>query len=297
MQITPSFMRAFSVGVDTRFNQRFAAIQPTYQRFSMVVNSTTRENAYPKLSELPGIREWIGDRVVHSLSASSFTIVNRTFEETLGISREDIEDDQFGLFNTSVDMLAQDAAEFPDLLTYGLLKRGNVEKCSDGQYFFDTDHQTYDASGAVVSASNFGGGTGTPWYLFDVSRPLRPLIFQNRRSFQLTAKTALDDDNVFKAREFQWGVDGRCNVGFGPWQLAYMSRQPLTAANYEAARAAMASRRRPNGTPLSILPNLLVVPGTLEGDGRRLLNSENLPNGESNPWKGSAELLVAAQLG
>lgn len=47
------------------------------------------------------------------------------------------------------------------------------------------------------------------------------------------------DENVFYKREYIYGSDGRCNVGFGLWQLAYASKQPLTAENYEAARAAM----------------------------------------------------------
>lgn len=295
-QINPGFMRAFSTGVNLMFNESFASVAPLWSSIATEVKSTTRENAYPKLSELPGIREWIGDRVVNSISTSDYRITNRSFEETIGISRDDIEDDQLGIFQPATRQLGRDAAEFPDILVFGLLKRGGVELCYDGQYFFDIDHETYNDAGTVVSASNFTAGAGPAWYLFDTRRALKPLIFQNRKPFQFVAKTDLSDENVFRAKEFQWGVDGRCNVGFGPWQTAYMSKAPLTAANYEAARTAMGSRRRPNGTPLAIDPNLLVVPAALEGDGRRLLTSENLPNGESNPWKGSAELLKVAHL-
>ncbi|PYG27846.1 Mu-like prophage major head subunit gpT family protein [Pelagimonas varians] len=43
-------------------------------------------------------------------------------------------------------------------------------------------------------------------------------------------------------------------------------------------------------------PNLLVVRPSLENAGRKLLNSEYVAGGETNEWKGSAELLVVLWL-
>lgn len=294
-QISPQFMRDFSTGVDLRFNRAFEGVAPLWPRIATEATSTTRENAYPRLGDIPGVREWIGDRVVHSLSASKYTITNRTFEQTLSVSREDIEDDQLGLFNTGVDMLARNAAEFPDLLAFGLLARGETAPCYDGQYFFDTDHEGFDAAGNPVSVSNFAAGGGPGWYLIDTRRGLLPLIFQRRRAFAITAKTALTDDNVFNAGEFVWGTDGRCNVGFGLWQVAYKSRLPLTPENYNAARVAMASLRRRSGAPLAVAPNLLLVPTSLEAAARTLLNAEQIA-GSTNTWRGTAELLVSPHL-
>ena len=50
------------------------------------------------------------------------------------------------------------------------------------------------------------------------------------------------------------------------------------------------------GRPLGIKPNLLVVPPALESAGRKILNSENASGGETNEWKGTAELLVVPWL-
>ena len=54
--------------------------------------------------------------------------------------------------------------------------------------------------------------------------------------------------------------------------------------------------RDSNGRPLGIKPNLLVVPPALESKGLKLLNSENAAGGETNEWKGTAELLVVPWL-
>lgn len=61
------------------------------------------------------------------------------------------------------------------------------------------------------------------WFLLCTKQFLKPLIFQKRRDMKLTAKTKLEDDNVFLRDEYLWGVDGRSNVGYGFWQMAYGS--------------------------------------------------------------------------
>ena len=61
------------------------------------------------------------------------------------------------------------------------------------------------------------------WFLLCTKRPVKPFIFQSRRKPQLVAKDRPNDDNVFWEKEFVYGVDARCNAGYGLWQLAYGS--------------------------------------------------------------------------
>src|SRR5690606_13198076 len=116
-------------------------------------------------------------------SVHDFTIKNRTFENTVGVPREAIEDDTFGVFSPLMAQLGQDAANHPAELVYALLAAGFSAKCYDGQFFFDTDHPVINAAGTEASVSNFGGGSGTAWYLFDTSRVMKPLILQRRRNY------------------------------------------------------------------------------------------------------------------
>ncbi|WP_334110868.1 Mu-like prophage major head subunit gpT family protein [Thermodesulfitimonas autotrophica] len=66
-------------------------------------------------------------------------------------------------------------------------------------------------------------GNDNMWFLLDVSKPIKPLIFQRRRAPQFVAKDQPDDENVFMKKEFLYGVDSRDNAGYGLWQLAYGS--------------------------------------------------------------------------
>ncbi|HBL49647.1 MAG TPA: head protein [Ruminiclostridium sp.] len=61
------------------------------------------------------------------------------------------------------------------------------------------------------------------WFLLCTKRPIKPFIFQNRRKPQLVPKDNPSDDNVFFQKEYIYGVDSRCNAGYGLWQLAFGS--------------------------------------------------------------------------
>ncbi|MFZ7089844.1 Mu-like prophage major head subunit gpT family protein [Primorskyibacter sp. 2E233] len=96
--------------------------------------------------------------------------------------------------------------------------------------------------------------------------------------------------------EYIYGVRARVNAGFGLWQLAYGSTDTLDEANYAAARAAMMGYRSNSGRLLGVKPKVLVVPPSLEDEALHLLNTENKDGGGSNPYKGTAELIVSPWL-
>jgi phage major head subunit gpT-like protein len=296
--INSASLQALSTGFNTAFNSGFQAVDPVYSAVCMMTKSSGKDEVYAWLGQLPGIREWLGPRIINKLEVNGYRIENRTFESTIEVSRTSIEDDRVGVFAPMFEDLGRRAAEFPDELFAELIQSGFTSTCYDGQYFFDTDHPVSPAPGVdAESVSNFAGGSGPAWYLLDLSRSIRPFIYQERIPFTLQRRDKDSDSNVFDEDSYLYGVRGRCNVGFGLWQMAYASKQTLNADSYEDARAAMARLRGENGKLLGIKPTHLLVPVELEGAGRRLLKSQNLDAGESNPWIDSAELIVSPWLG
>jgi phage major head subunit gpT-like protein len=194
--------------------------------------------------------------------------------------------------------LGQSAGEHPDELVFGLLKAGASTLCYDGQNFFDTDHPVLDENGVVQSQSNWNNnsGSGTAWYLLDTSRALKPLIFQERKKPNFVSQTAETDANVFERREYVYGVDSRCNVGFGFWQQAYGSRATLDEAGLIAAYTAMTERKGDHGRTLGVQPTLLVVPPGLKFTALKLVNAGTLANGADNVMKGLVEVLADPRL-
>lgn len=297
MQINATTLRSAFIGFNAAFQSGLASATSMYGRIATTVPSTTREQEYGWLGQFPGFREWIGDRVINGLASHGYSLKNKSYENTIGVDRDDFEDDNLGIYAPMFQSFGATATVFPDTLIWPLLQAGFATKCYDGQYFFDTDHPVLDADGKVTSVANTDGGNGASWFLMDVSRPLKPLIYQSRKPFtNLVRMDKEDDENVFSKKEFRYGLDGRCAVGFGFWQLAWGSKQALDAIHYEAARVGLASMKGDYGRPLAIQPQLLVVSPTLEGAARRLIGNQLNPDGGTNEWYGTAEILVVPWL-
>lgn len=291
MDINVSTLRGVYTSLSTAYNARFAAVQTMYGMIAMTVPSTTAQNEYPRLDDLPGIREWVGERHVHRLGAQTYLIRNREFEGTVAIPRKNFEDDQLGIYSNVAGQMGQDAASFPDTLVWPLLAAGDTTACYDGQYFFDTDHLGFDEAGNQISVSNFQSGAGPAWYLLDDSQVVKPLVYQPRKAFKLVSFFDEKDPNVFWKSEYVWGVDGRMNAGYGLWQLAYKSKATLNEANLTAAREAMMGLRKRSGQKIAIRPTKLLVPTSLGSTARKLLNAELINGGESNTLKGLVEVV------
>ena len=270
-----------------------------YLQIATEVPSSTSAEEYGWLGQLPNMREWIGERVVHGIAQHGYTIKNKAFELTIAVPRNSIEDDQYGVYAPLFVEMGRSAAAHPDQLIYGLLKKGTAELCYDGKPFFSTSHPVLNDKGKAVAQSNVDDGADDDaprWYVLDNSRALKPLIYQNRKSPNFVAKDKETDDNVFDNAEFKYGTDRRGAAGFGFWQLAQSSNKPLTEDSLWAAIETLTSRTGDNGRPLGLMAQTLVVPPQLKKVSTKLLNNEFLANGESNALKGELKLLVCPWL-
>ncbi|WP_417590783.1 Mu-like prophage major head subunit gpT family protein [Parasphingorhabdus sp.] len=295
MKLSNATLQAANTGFNAVFNNGFAAAKTVYQDIVMQTKSSGSEEVYGWLGQLPEIREWLGDRVIRSLELHGFKIKNREFESTISVKRTDMEDDKIGVLAPLFKHMGRNTAEHPDKLLAELIEAGFTDKCYDGQYFFDTDHPIR-IDEVETSASNFQAGSSPAWFLLDLSRDVRPFIYQERLPFEMQALDNSNDENVFKRDEYLYGVRGRCNVGFGLWQMAYASKAELNEDNYELARTAMATLRGNNNKLLGVKGTHLLVPPALEGKGRKLLVNALAEAGASNSWTGSAELIVSPWL-
>lgn len=296
MDINDTNLEMAFKGFQTRFNTAFEGAPNHRERIAVEIPSVARDETYGWLGNFPRIREWLGDRIINRLGSHGFTIKNKLFESTVAINRSDFEDDRFGMYGSFFDEMGRLTKQHPDELVFELLAIGFAENCYDGQPFFDADHPVKDVNGNEQSVSNMQAGAETPWFLMDSSRALKPLVWQTRTPYQFQRVEDDRDAHVFLRDEYLYGVRARANAGFGLWQLAFGSKAALDATNYAAARAAMMAFRGDNGRILGIMPDTLVVPPSLEQAGREIVASVNNAAGASNPWNGTAELVVAPYL-
>ena len=173
MELNRASLEALFTGYQANFQQGFNSLgdaATAYQALVTEVPSTHAQEVYPWLKQLPRMREWLGDRVIHGIGSAAFSIKNRKFENTVSVSRDAIEDDSYGLYGPLMQELGRTSAEHPNLLVVEVLEGNPL--CYDGQYLFDTDHPVLDASGAEQSVANAIGGAGAAWYVLDLSRAI-----------------------------------------------------------------------------------------------------------------------------
>lgn len=291
MEISQGNLQIVFTNFQSAFNKELENAQSYYKDVAMIVPSSTAVETYGFLNNLPSVREWAGPRVIHSLGTSRFSIVNRNWEQTISLDRDDLEDDRVGLFGPVIRDMAQSAASHPDELIFGLLGDGFTKKCYDGQPFFSANHVVGSGKAQRTVSNVFGSDTYAPWFLLNCSRPIRPLIFQSRRAVAFTEKTDPRSGGAFFDNKYYYGADARYNAGYSMWQLAFACTDPLTPYNYAAVRAAMMSQRSENGRPLGIRPtHLVTLPGN-ENAALRILRSQTI-EATSNEWAGTATPII-----
>ena len=142
MAMTDSDISALLLpGLKTAFFGTFEEMGHQYQDIATVIPSDKDTEHYAWLGALPGINEFKDERKVGDLTEYEYFIKNKTWESTLSVDRAAIEDDQYGQLAVRAKQMGMSGAQHLDLLTYGMLEGGFVNKCFDGAPFFGSHTQ------------------------------------------------------------------------------------------------------------------------------------------------------------
>jgi phage major head subunit gpT-like protein len=138
------------------FKDGLESAKPTWDRVAMEAPSTGANNNYKWLGKLPRMRKWIGDRQIQALTAYGYTLTNENYEDTVTVDRNDIEDDQLGVYSPVVPELGMEAMNHRDYLLWNLFLNdafNGASKCYDGQAFFSAAHPNAGNRPAGIAAT------------------------------------------------------------------------------------------------------------------------------------------------
>lgn len=142
MQINQTNLEALAKGYRTLFMQEYqGTTQGLVERLCMMTTSQSAEELYKWLGAVPGMKEFLGEADIENLSSHGFAIANKTFHDTVGVPREDIERDRYGIYNPMFQSMGEAARQHPEQLLAAAMVAGFTAKCYTGKNFFDTNHE------------------------------------------------------------------------------------------------------------------------------------------------------------
>lgn len=141
------------------YRDAYDKAEPAWPGLVMLAPSQSAEENYQWLGAAPKIKEWVDQKTIDRLRGFDYLIKNKDWEATIGIKRNDFEDDKLGLHSPRIKEMGVEARVHPDELLS--LARTSNGLCYDGQNFYDTDHVEGDSgaqantfAGAGVTAAN-----------------------------------------------------------------------------------------------------------------------------------------------
>jgi phage major head subunit gpT-like protein len=139
LSMTQERLDAMLSGIQVLFQTSYGELLKSvnWRKLVMEVESASSLEKYNWLGSVPSMSEWVDERQIRALMAEDYTIVNKNFEATISVDRNDLEDDKLGLLRPRILGLAERAAAFPNKLVFSLLDAGETAKTFDNAAFFN----------------------------------------------------------------------------------------------------------------------------------------------------------------
>lgn len=161
MIIKNSTVQALRTNFGRQFQSAFDSAPTFYDQLCTTVASSTGVNTYAFLDRIPKMREWVGPRQIQNLKEYGAQITNLDYESTIGVDRNDIEDDNLGVYAPLMSELGRQARKWPDQLLKAALQAGTSATGFDGVAFFSGTHplsgsnQSNNYTSTALSVANY----------------------------------------------------------------------------------------------------------------------------------------------
>jgi len=151
-----SYNTAFTLGMQSA-GQRPTPEDLVVEDIAMIGQSSGAATIHAWLNQIGGMREWLGDRVLSNIESGKLTVVNRPFEKTVTVGRNDIEDDQYGVYTPLIQAMGNGAEAIWLQLAIAAMTGNGV--WADGKAFFAIDREYGDQTIANLGTDALSDAT------------------------------------------------------------------------------------------------------------------------------------------
>lgn len=115
-----------------------------FQELAMNVPSTTLTEVHAWISQIPGFREWVGDRIAQSLAVDGLKVTNKDYEQTVKVPRNSVEDDTYGVYSSVISNMGAEGADDAFWLDLVIESLTSTDVWADGLAFFHSTRKFGD---------------------------------------------------------------------------------------------------------------------------------------------------------
>ncbi len=125
------------------------------QRLFTNAPSRSASEKYFFLQDYPSVREWLGEKHFASLEDADYTILNKDWEVSVSIFKNELEDDQYGAIKDRIALMPRALVDHKADLLVSLLQDGTTDLAYDGSAFFANRTSPNDnlLAGSGITAS------------------------------------------------------------------------------------------------------------------------------------------------
>jgi len=258
MLVNKANLTAVFINLKTTFNKAFDAAPSLWDKTTMKVPSGSGQNDYSWIGRFPKMVKWLGSKTIKSLKAFTYTVVNDDYEATVEVDRNDIDDDNIGMYAPMAQDAGFSAKQLPDEIDADLKNNAFASECYDGQYFYDDDHPVgpdaesvsnlgtaaLSAATTALAAASYGAGRlAIMSFKDDEGRPLGlvPDVLEVSPALEATARLICESDKL--TDESPNPYKGTATVLLNPrltsttqWML-HVTNRPLKPFIYQERKA------------------------------------------------------------
>ncbi|MES2459489.1 MAG: Mu-like prophage major head subunit gpT family protein, partial [Armatimonadota bacterium] len=152
MQVTAENVALLSATVKSIYADAYKAQAGVAAVIATWLPSTQQSESYAWIGEIPSMRPFLDERTIQALKDYAYTITNRKYEATIGVTRDMLEDDQTGQIALKIRSLAEAGMEHYEQLLFELIRAGETALCFDGQPFYSAAHAIGAGAGSNLTS-------------------------------------------------------------------------------------------------------------------------------------------------
>ncbi len=140
MQVTSATIAALQTTVNMTYKAAYESADVWYTKVSTTLPSNTLIGTYAWMARIPKMREWLGPRVLNNISNHEYTLKNKDWEDTVSVDRNEMEDDNLGVFTGMVvPELGRQAKQLPQTEIAAAIEN-TTDTTFDDLTFFNGSH-------------------------------------------------------------------------------------------------------------------------------------------------------------